>query len=123
MVAQLEAELLKSESPMAATVMVRPGGTGQGREPVFVECNATAAVIHGGDEPIFVSRGGLARDTHFVELVRRVADSENKIIIFLIREDGLDTYLAAQRLARSGYARNGKLPIIGEGNIDLSSFE
>ena len=44
------------------------------------------------------------------------------IVIFLVREDALDTYFAAYNIARGRYARAGKLPVIGQGQIDLSVF-
>ena len=57
-----------------------------------------------------------------MKLLDRVADNDKATIIFLVRDDGLATYELASRIARSRYARNGKLPVIGQGRIDLSLF-
>ncbi len=64
----------------------------------------------------------MAADEAFVALLDRIARQPKGIVIFLVREDALDTYFAAHDIARTHYARAGKLPVIGQGRIDLSVF-
>jgi len=106
-----------------AEVIIQPGGSGVDLEPTFVECAASGIVIHDGEEPRRVLRADLRSDEGFLALLDRVAADPNATVIFLVRDDGLSTYYAARSLARSRYARNGKLPVIGHGKIDLSTFE
>jgi len=120
---KLLAELQQRKKPPAeAEVVVRPGGSGVDLDPTFVECTAGGVVIHEGKTPPFVRRADLASDPKFVELLQRVAKQPKATVIFLIRDDGLGTYYAARDQARARYARNGKLPVIGHGKLDLSLF-
>jgi len=112
----------KKKPPDEAVVQVRPSGTGKGLKPVFVECTATSAVIHEGDKPHRVPRGALKTDETFLAMLDRVAGQEDATVVFLIRDDGISTYRVASSVATSRYARNGKIPVIGHGKLDLSLF-
>jgi cell division protein FtsB len=121
---ELAAELEeRGKPPEEAEVIIRPGGSGVDLEPTFVECAASGVVVYEGEEPWRVRRADLATDEKFLALLDRVADRPNATVVFLVRDDALGTYYAARNLARSHYARNGKLPVIGHGKIDLSMFE
>jgi len=46
------------------------------------------------------------------------------MVIFLLREDGLNSYNRAAGWAENRYAvRHGKLPLPGQGAVDLSLFQ
>jgi hypothetical protein len=46
------------------------------------------------------------------------------MIIFLLREDGLNSYNRAAGWAENRFAvRHGKLPLPGQGAVDLSLFQ
>jgi len=113
----------REKSPDEAEVIIQPGGSGVDLEPTFVECAASGIVIYEGEEPRRVLRADLGSDEGFRALLDRVAADPKATVIFLVRDDGLGTYYAARSQARSRYARNGKLPVIGHGKIDLSMFE
>jgi len=70
-----------------------------------------------------VRRADMATDEKFRDLLQSIAKKPKGIIIFLVREDALGTYFAAYDIARARYARAGKLPVIGQGQIDLSVFK
>jgi hypothetical protein len=119
---ELVAELNeRGKPPEEAEVIIQPGGSGVDLEPTFVECAASGVVVYEG-EPWRVRRADLAADEKFLALLDRVAAQPRASVIFLVRDDALGTYYAARSLARSHYARNGKLPVIGHGKIDLSMF-
>jgi len=121
---ELEKEIEeKGAPPDAPGVKVLPSGSGSGLKPTFVECNATAIVIYEKDPPVKVSRSKIKTDPTFKALIDRIADNPKLTIIFLVREDGISTYRTAQSTAVAGYAKNGKLPVVGKGKLDLSMFK
>jgi len=121
---QLKAELAKrQQKPDEATVTIRPGGSGTELIPSFIECAASGVVLYNKENPVHVRRGDLAKSDSFLKLLDTVANDPDRTVIFLLREDGLGTYYVARGIARSRFARNGKLPVVGQGRIDLSMFD
>lgn len=121
--AQLEKDLDERKlPPEESEVSVLPGGSGLGFEPVFVECAAKSVVLHTSEEPEHLAIGGLEGNESFVKLLAHVAESPKRTLVFLIRDNGLGTYHKARDLANWSEVRNGKLPVIGQGRLDLSYF-
>ncbi|MFH1924534.1 MAG: hypothetical protein ABIP48_32175 [Planctomycetota bacterium] len=106
-----------------ADVRIRPGGSGVDLKPTFVECTAADVVLLESDPPKRVRQPDLNTDADFLALLNRIAEDPKSTVIFLVRDDALPTYYAASAVARSRFARNGKLPVIGHGRIDLSLFK
>ena len=124
LIEELAAELKKRGGPVReAEVIIQPTGSGVDLEPTFVECTAAGIVIIEADPPQRVRQADLAASEAFRSLLDGVANRPKATVIFLVRDDGLPTYFAASGVARSRYARNGKLPVIGQGKIDLSMFK
>lgn len=121
---ELLAELEKRKTPPEeAQVTIRPSGSGIDLEPTFIECNDQGIVIY--DEsglPYRVATSAIKSDAKFIETLKRISENEKASVIFLVRSDGLSTYNQATAMAKSHYARHGKLPVIGKGKIDLSLF-
>lgn len=127
-------ELLAKLSPMreaaakipdvveGGKITVRPGGSGTNLKPVFVECGSKGIVIHEPPQSIVVLRAGMETSEVYLKVLDRVAGQEDATIVFLVRPSGIATYNQARQIARLRYARNGKLPVPGEGPIDLSLF-
>jgi hypothetical protein len=121
--AALEKELdQRQQPPEEAQVSILPSGSAVGFEPVFVECASGTVVIHQGDSPPRIRTADLAQDEQFLRLLSIVAASPRQRIVFLIREDGLSTYHTASRLADVHEVDHGRLPVVGQGRIDLSYF-
>lgn len=120
---QLVAE--RNRPPDEAEVVIKPGGSGVDIDPRFVECRSDSIVIYadGETEPLRISKNQMANDAGFLKLLAAVAESKRASVIFLIRDDGIDTYNAAHRIAQTHYAKNAKLPVLGQGKIDLSMFK
>jgi hypothetical protein len=125
-IAQLEKSLAeRKKKPEESEVSVVPGGSGIGFEPIFVECTAQSIVIHTGhgqDEPVHVPVGGVEGNKAFLDLLDHVAASNKRTLVFLLRDNGLGTYRKVRDLADWAEVRNGKLPVIGKGRLDLSYF-
>lgn len=113
----------RKEPPKEAEVMIQPSGSGTDLDPTFVECTPAGIAIYDGPDAHRVRRADLGTDETFLALLERIAGAEKKTIIFLVRDDGLGTYYAARDVANLNGARNGKLPVIGHGKLDLSLFE
>ncbi|MEE3219193.1 MAG: hypothetical protein VX257_02970 [Planctomycetota bacterium] len=108
--------------PEEAVVKIQPGGSGTNLNPTFVECAASRIIIYQDGAKHPVRRADLKKDAVFLNLLEQVAESERDTIVFLVRDDAISTYFSARNVARSKYARNGKLPVTGHGKIDLSLF-
>ena len=127
--AQLNEEIAKLQPKVAelgdaeeSKVIIQPSGSGTDLEPTFVECTAAGLVFLEEKPPRRLRKADMAADEAFVALLDRIARQSKGIVIFIVREDALDTYFAAHDIARTHYARAGKLPVIGQGRIDLSVF-
>jgi len=121
---KLEAELkLRKNPPKEPQIMVMPSGTGRNITPFFVECRANSVVIHHGSKPVTVRRSELSRSKEFLLLMEAVKATPNGSIIFLIRPDAVGTYYTAHNIAQQNYCKNGKLPLVGFGKLDLSMFK
>lgn len=105
-----------------AEVSILPSGSGLNFKPSFVECQKEAIVLHTEEVPLVIRRAELAANAKFIALLEKVVNGRNETIIFLIRSDGLETYRAAKALCDANEVRNGKLPVVGQGRLDLSHF-
>ena len=64
----------------------------------------------------------IGSDVVFLSTLDKLSDTPNSVMTFLLREDGVSTYYRAISIARSRYTKNGKLPVLGKGKLDLSLF-
>jgi len=120
--AQLEKELSEREEASQTKTSILPSGSGVNFTPRFVECAAGSIVMHTVDPPKLIRAANMVNDKDFIGLLETVANGVNESVVFLIRSDGLSTYYAARKLCTDREIRNGKLPVIGNGRIDLSHF-
>lgn len=122
-VAQLEVQLKKRQDvPTEGNVTVLPQGSGLTFVPHFVECAAASIVMHTINPPKRIRTGDAANDADFQALMRKVLNGKDDTIVFLIRDDALGTYRAMRSLCDGSNVRNGKIPVVGKGRIDLSAF-
>jgi hypothetical protein len=112
----------RQQPPEEAQVSVLPSGSAVGFDPVFVECASGSVIIHQGDSPPGIRTADLAQDEQFLRMLSIAAASPKQRVVFLIREDGLGTYNTASRLADEHQVDHGRLPVVGQGRIDLSYF-
>lgn len=132
----LRAEVEKLKAQLAArkaTIEAKPRlvvrGSGSGaiaaNTPLyFVECNAAGIVIHHPTRQQRLSTGSIGLDQTYDDFLRHVATTPKAMVVFLLREDGLASYNRAAGWAESRFAvRHGKLPLPGQGEVDLSLFQ
>ncbi len=121
--ATLEVELADRVDKKEGIVQVRPGGTGVDFQPTFVECRKEGLVLFKSDGTLHnILASQIGSDVVFLSTLDKLSDTPNSVMTFLLREDGVSTYYRARSIARSRYTKNGKLPVLGKGKLDLSLF-
>ncbi len=112
----------KKKPPEEAQVSILPGGTGLSFTPNFIECTAGGIVMHTEEPPLTIRTAEIAANPKFVALLEQVANNKNQTIVFLLRSDSLGVYRHVKKLCDDNDVRNGKLPAVGNGRIDLRHF-
>ncbi len=112
----------KKKPPDEAEVSILPGGTGLSYTPNFIECTASSIVLHTEDPPLTIRNAEIAANAKFVSLLEKVANDKSQTIVFLLRSDSLNTYRTVKKMCDDNGVRNGKLPAVGNGRIDLRHF-
>lgn len=127
---KLKAELIARKKNLDAKpkLIVRPTGSGAAAADTklfFVECNGGGIVMYRpGAEPTRITTGSIGTDAGYDEFLRMVAGTPKSMVLFLMRDDGLGAYNRAAGWAESKFnVRTGKLPLPGQGEVDLSLFQ
>jgi hypothetical protein len=120
--AVLKKDLADRKEASESKVSILPGGSGVNFNPHFVECSADSIVLHSMNPPKRIRAASMVTDKDFLALLGRVANGPNDSMVFLLRSDALGTYYAARKICNDRNIRNGKLPVVGAGRIDLSGF-
>lgn len=124
---KLLAERQRKPDEKPAVMVVRSSGTGarQNQRLFFVEATGAGIVIHKNKtDQVRVTRDGVGVDKDYDAFLKSVKDTGNAALIFLIRRDGWGSYVRAAGWAEQEFSLNtGKLPIPGDGPVDLSLFE
>ncbi|MEQ1860402.1 MAG: hypothetical protein ABMA13_10740 [Chthoniobacteraceae bacterium] len=129
-IAKLKAEIVARKKNIDAkpTVVVQPSGSGAAGTEVsklfFVECNASGIVVHReGEEPLRLTTGTIGTDAGYDAFLKQVAAAPKSMLLFLLRDDGLASYNRAAGWAEATFeVRTGKIPLPGQGAVDLSLF-
>jgi len=121
-IAQLEKDLKERKDKSEANVTVLPQGSGLNFKPHFVECAADSFVMHTQTPVKRIRTANAAKAKEFIDLMQLAANGKNDSIVFLVRSDGLGTFRTLKKLCDQRNIRNGKLPVVGQGRIDLSAF-
>jgi hypothetical protein len=122
-VAQLEKDLKeRKDTPTEGNVTVLPQGSGMSFTPHFVECADGSIVMHNMNPTKRIRQAEIVKDKDFLALLTLVANGKDDSITFLVRSDGVRSYRACRKLCDDRDIRNGKIPVVGQGRIDLSAF-
>lgn len=122
---KLEDELARFEElKKKPKVLIQPSGGSSKIRPQFVEVRKDGIVIHAVSKSIPVKLAQLATNADYKTLVNYVKAGEERgrTIVFLIRQDALGVYHRAREVALAGGASVAKLPLLGEGPVDLAAF-
>ncbi len=113
-----------SRKPQHSKVIVRPSGSGTKEKirPIFVDCLDTGLMVHHGPEPWLVKRSDLAKNAKWLSLLKEIYAGGKKTVVFLVRPNGIGTYNAVRNVALRHEVNNGKIPVNGLGELDLSFF-
>jgi len=131
-IAELKKELerRKINLELEPSLVVQPVGAGVFGEEhnlFFVECTSDGIVIHGRDgseDSLRVTTGSIGASEEYDRFLQEATRTEDSTIIFLLRPDGLGTYNRAAGWAESRFeARHARIPLPGQGAVDLSFFE
>ncbi len=118
---ELERRIVERRTPPEQRIAILPPGTGGGpRKGVFVEAAKDGLVIHEGDKPWRVPTEKVASDPRFKALLDKVKGEGEAIVTFLVRSDGLAALAAGQKATTAVGARSGRVPLPGQGTLDLS---
>jgi hypothetical protein len=126
---KMKAEIVARKKNIDAKpkVVVQPtGGAVAGDTQLhFVECTAAGIVLHQpGVPPQRLTSASIGVDAGYDEYLKKVAADPRSLILFLMREDGLGSYNRAAGWAESKFnVRTGKVPLVGQGEVDLSRFQ
>lgn len=126
-IAKLEEELAKREEKPVPLVQIQPSGSEDlfnGKiKPTFVETTKEGVRIHTPEGETFVTNRDLRNsDKPYMQLIKDSDERTDRMIIFLIRSDAIRTFDTVKALADKGHAYNSRLPIVGQGKVDLSLF-
>lgn len=126
---KLEKELAKRKVKPVSVVQIQPSGAKDLRngkiKPTFVECAREGLRIHDPDpeKSVFVTSRDMRNDKkEFMLLLKENEDKANRMIIFLVRSDAIRIFDTAKNLANQNFAKNSRLPIVGQGTVDLTQF-
>jgi hypothetical protein len=118
---ELEREIAERQKPPQQMIAILPPGAGDGpRKGVFVEAAKDGLVVHESDKPWQVPTGKVASDPRFKALLDQVKGDPDAIVTFLVRSDGLASLAAGQKAATAAGVRSGRVPLPGQGTLDLS---
>ena len=128
-----EAELAKRATPPeAAALQVRPSGSSSSTRPSFVEISDRGVYIHRSltQEPVSIPVASLNQSEDFINLLKLIASQPYNRLIFLVRgtPGAVKTLNEASQMVANYNRTNGteiipgRLPLPGEGKVDLRMF-
>ena len=102
-------------------IRILPHGSSRPLRPFFVECRPEGVRVWRDDlqDSYYLARGDLddvARFSAFLQQVRTVRDGT---VVYLIRPDGVDTYMWAVGRSDRLYVRHAKLPLPSQGSLEF----
>jgi hypothetical protein len=129
-IAKLKEELAErriNPADLKPALRVQGGGSGfaVGRKLFVVEANRDSIVVHKTKEDRFsVASPTIGADKDYNEFLADVATHKNHLVLFLVRTDAQGSYDRGAGWAQQQFKlATSKLPIPGQGKVDLSEFE
>ena len=128
-IAQLQKDLAarqKKPDARPPAIVVRPSGSGaagRGQRLFFVEASGAGLQILSGGKTNRVARDSIGLDKEYNAFLKTVQETGGASLLFLIRKDGWWSYQRAAGWAEQEFQlKTGKLPLPGDGAVDLSLF-
>lgn len=110
--------------PLKGLLKIQPTGGGSlgSVRPTFVEAAKDGLILHDRTPVLKIPASKIESDPEVQALAKRLAADSKSILVLLVRSDGVGVYRAARKVAETHKARVGKLPLPGDGGVDLSAF-
>lgn len=129
-IARLKEDLVERKmkpEDIRPALRVQGGGSGfaVGRRLFVVEANNDSIVIHRSKDDRFrIATGAIGADKDYNDFLAEVAAVKTHLVLFLVRTDGMNSYNRGAGWAEQQYKlATSKMPIPGQGKVDLSEFE
>ncbi len=108
-----------------APIIIDPSGFGRSLRPFLVECRSDHLILHRttGDFTFKIPEDEVERGRDYRRFILNVKAIRRGIAIFLIRPDGVSLCQLAMDVAERSKVDLAKLPLPGQGRIDLGRFE
>ncbi len=126
---ELSARKIPADAP---ALRVTPSGSGSGTRPYFLEIADKTVLIHKSlkEAPVSIPLASLMQDEGFINLLKEIGSKPTNRLIFLVRGNAgavANLNRAAQAVAAFNNTNGteiipGRLPLPGEGKVDLSIF-
>jgi chaperonin cofactor prefoldin len=113
------------EKPPSVIVQASGSGARTDQKLFFVETTGSGVILHKSkSQKVRIANASVGVDKEYDEFLATVKQTPNAAVIFLVRRDGWWTYNRAAGWAEQNFGiSTSKLPIPGEGPVDLSLFE
>jgi anion-transporting ArsA/GET3 family ATPase len=122
--ARLKTEIDRRNAvPTDSLLRIQPtgGGSLEGLKPLFAEATRTELVLH-RDPMTRIPAAQVTNNADYAAWLQQTIDNPTSLLVLLVRTNGVGVYSLAKRAADARGARYGKLPLLGDGTIDLSAF-
>jgi hypothetical protein len=103
-------------------IRILPHGSARPLQPFFVECRAEGVRVYQKNlrDSLYYARESLDDVSRFRAFLQRVRSVREGTVIFLIRPDGVDSYIWASGQSGRLYVRHAKLPLPGQGDLEFA---
>lgn len=132
-IAKLKKEIEQRKlPPEAAALRVQSSGSSANVEPYFVEIADKTILIHTSltEPPVEIPSASLKSSKEFLDLLKKIAEKPYRKLIFLVRGNAasvanynsVNSTVTGFNRASGTKILPGKLPLPGEGKVDLTVF-
>jgi len=115
---------LVSEGPTddQRPIRILPRGAGPPLRPFFVECRKEGVRVYDQDlqESVYLERANIDDVSQYRTFLQRVRSVRDGTVIFLIRPDGVETWMWASGQSGTLYVRHAMLPLPSQGALEFA---
>ncbi len=120
---QLKQQLEEKQSLRKPRVSIRASGSGVNMQPAFIELDNPHVIIHSSDPPVRIHQKDIGNSSELAKVFSRTAKRRKGVAVLLVRPNSIGLIRPMRNQAWKYKCQVGKLPVLGEGKIDLSHFE
>lgn len=118
----------KLPEELAAPLIIQADNRGLMQDlptPYFIEVSSATLQLHQSlTAKVKIDINAMETDPAYAAFLAKAAADPKGLVLFLIREDGWETYIRAAYWAETHFTiKKGKIPLVGKGAVDLGKFE